>query len=215
MARTLFSYDPSYRAPRGGPIIDVQNGLARAGDFPLSIDGVFATQTTQAVRLWQAKSGVPQTGIVDDLAWLGLTQTQMPQLFRRCLALTAAFEGQGYTLAVGNFDGAGLTWGIIGFTLVTGDLGKVLTTINARSPAVMQAAFGDTSRNYGWEWETAPIQDRRAASPAGRAAAPAARLTAVPRPSVRRSVRATTGTAIGAAGRTRARAGAILSRWTI
>jgi peptidoglycan hydrolase-like protein with peptidoglycan-binding domain len=142
MTRVFFAYEPPFRAPRGGPIIDLQIGLAEAGNFPLSIDGVFANQTASALKLWQAKAGLQATGIADDVSWLGVTHTSMPSLFRRCLALTAAFEGQGYTLAIGNFDGAGLTWGIVGFTLVTGDLAKVLKIINARAPQIMTTAFG-------------------------------------------------------------------------
>lgn len=142
MSRTFYAYDPAYRAPRGGPLIDIQRGLAQAGDFPLSVDGVFATKSVMALKLWQTKAGMAPTGAVDELSWQGLTQTQVPSLFRRCLALTAAYEGQGYTLAVGNFDGAGVTWGIVGFTLLTGDLAPVLKTINSRSPGVVSNAFG-------------------------------------------------------------------------
>jgi hypothetical protein len=142
LTRSYFSLNQGFRAPRGGPIIDLQKGLALRGDFPLSLDGIFASQTVQALKLWQTKSGMSPSGAVDTLSWIGLTGTDMPRLFRRCLSLTAAFEGHGYTLAVGNFDGAGITWGIIGFTLVTGDLGKVLKMINARSPQTMLTAFG-------------------------------------------------------------------------
>jgi hypothetical protein len=41
---------------------------------------------------------------------------RVPAVFDRSLQLTAAFEGHGFTKLEGNFDGAGLTWGIIGFT---------------------------------------------------------------------------------------------------
>jgi len=143
MPRALFTFDPAFRAPRGGPIIDLQRGLAQAGDFPLSVDGIFASQTVAAVKLWQTKAGMTASGAVDDLSSLGLTHTNKPSLFRRCLALTAAYEGQGYTLAVGNFDGAGVTWGIIGFTLLTGDLAKVIKLIEARSPGLLATSFGD------------------------------------------------------------------------
>ena len=145
MTRTLFAFDPAFRAPRGGLIIDLQRSLARAGDFPVSVDGVFASQSVSAMKLWQAKAGIAATGAVDDLSWLGLTHTNKPSLFRRCLSLTAAYEGQGYTLAVGNFDGAGLTWGIVGFTLLTGDLAKVIKTIEARSPGILATSFGDNA----------------------------------------------------------------------
>jgi hypothetical protein len=56
--------------------------------------------------------------------------------------LTAAFEGHGFTLAQGNFDGAGITWGIIGFTLAGGELGNIIRRVNADHPGMLQDAFG-------------------------------------------------------------------------
>jgi hypothetical protein len=44
---------------------------------------------------------------------------------------------------VGNFDGAGITWGIIGFTLLAGgELGVVLRKINSDFPTLIPTAFG-------------------------------------------------------------------------
>ena len=162
MSRTFFSYTPPFRAPRGGPIIDLQKGLASAGDYPLGLDAMFAGQTTQAVRLWQTKAGAVASGAVDVITWLALTRSDTAALFPRCLVLKAAFEGQGYTLAVDNFDGAGLTGGVIGFTLLTGDRGDVLKTISTRALQVMSATFGpalpeimgalDKSKAYQTTW---------------------------------------------------------------
>src|SRR5687767_3561897 len=103
--RVWFNYSPPNRAVRGGLIIDVQLPLARAGHLA-SVDNIYANQTATALRLWQAGKGLPPAGAIDELSWQGLTGTASPQLFRRCLSLTAAFEGHGYTLAVGNFDDA-------------------------------------------------------------------------------------------------------------
>ena len=63
-----------------------------------------------------------------------------PDLKQRWLQLTADFEGTGFTKAVGNFDGAGLTWGIIDFTLLNGELGAVLKEIRTKHPAVFSEA---------------------------------------------------------------------------
>jgi Glycosyl hydrolase family 46 len=60
----------------------------------------------------------------------------------RSLQLTAAFEGHDFTLAQGNFDGAGVTWGIIGFTLTNGSLSRVVLDVHSRKPALVQQAFG-------------------------------------------------------------------------
>jgi hypothetical protein len=66
-----------------------------------------------------------------------------PDLKQRCLQVTADFEGTGFTKAVGNFDGAGITWGIIGFTLSNGELGAALKEIETAQHDVFLAAFGE------------------------------------------------------------------------
>lgn len=139
--RTWFRWSPPYRAVRGGLVIDLQSALARAGHLA-SVDGVFAGQTQLALKAWQAARRQPVTGEVDELALAGLTGVARPPLFRRCLAMTAAFEGHGYTLAVGNFDGAYLTWGIIGFTLKGGNLGEVISRLAVRQPALLAETIG-------------------------------------------------------------------------
>ena len=35
-------------------------------------------------------------------------------------------EGHGFTMVAGDFDGAGLTWGIIGFTLKHGEIQRIV-----------------------------------------------------------------------------------------
>lgn len=40
----------------------------------------------------------------------------IPAALDRSLQVTAAFEGHGFGMLQGNWDGAWLTWGIIGFT---------------------------------------------------------------------------------------------------
>jgi hypothetical protein len=69
-------------------------------------------------------------------------QTPIPAVAQRALELTAAFEGHGYELAVGNFDGALLTWGIIGFTLVGGEIQNIVQTVNNSNPQLLDQAFG-------------------------------------------------------------------------
>ncbi len=66
----------------------------------------------------------------------------IPTVRDRALQLTAAFEGHDFTLAQGNFDGAGATWGIIGFTLRHGELGKIVLEIQDRHPTLVRQAFG-------------------------------------------------------------------------
>ena len=142
MTRILFQRAPEgFRTVRGGLIKDLQARLAGAGSSPGMLDGIYGGDTELAIRHWEAAQGQPQTGKVTDDAWRGLFGT-LPPIFDRCLQLTAAFEGHGYELVAGNFDDAWITWGIIGFTLKHGELGRMLTQIRADHPGLFSAAFG-------------------------------------------------------------------------
>jgi hypothetical protein len=132
-----------FRSPRGGHVIDLQRGLQQSGHSPQSIDGIFGGFTEAGVQSWQLAQGRQATGEVDELTWRGIVRTDPPALFRRCLALTAAFEGHGYTLALGNWDNAFITWGIVGFTLKGGNLGEVVRRIAARHPGLLERVIGD------------------------------------------------------------------------
>jgi hypothetical protein len=50
--------------------------------------------------------------------------------------------GTGFGLANGNFDGAGITWGIVGFTFSNGELVRMLQQIDQQLPQVFSNAFG-------------------------------------------------------------------------
>lgn len=123
----------------------VQNALATAGAMhPNDVDCWYGPGTAKAVAAFQRGQRLPVSATVDEDTWRSLLPgTPFPSLQRRCLALTAAFEGHDYTLAVGNFDGAGLTWGIIGFTLKHGEIQKILLEVDSRSPASVDECFGD------------------------------------------------------------------------
>jgi hypothetical protein len=135
MTRLLFA-----KGARGQAIEDIQTGLHFA---PLDIDGSFGNQTRDGIAAFQLTNGLPQTGTVDDVTWGSLLSKPIPPVFERCLGLTAAFEGHGFSLAQGNFDGAGITWGIIGFTLKHGEIGRIVKTIQAARPDLVRLAFDD------------------------------------------------------------------------
>jgi len=135
MARLLFA-----QGAHGVPVKKIQKGLGFAGD---AIDGGFGPRTTTAVGAFQKTHGMPETGMVDTDTWGAITQLPVPTLDERALALTATFEGHGFELAQGNFDGAGITWGIIGFTLEHGEVGKIVREMQAARPDLVKLAFGD------------------------------------------------------------------------
>jgi hypothetical protein len=129
-------------SPSGTIITDIQAALNAIGSASIPVDGLFGRQTEDALSAIQTSQGWPKTGTVTDTAWTFLMRSAAPSIFQRCLQVTASFEGTGFTQIVGNFDGAGVTWGIVGFTLVDDELGTVLATINQRYPDLIAKAFG-------------------------------------------------------------------------
>lgn len=123
----------------------VQNALVTAGWMNAAdVDGWYGRGTASAVTAHQRAHSLPATGAVDTDTWGALLPgTPSPTLSQRCLDLTGAFEGHDYTLAVGNFDGAWLTWGIVGFTLKYGAVTKILLEAQRTCPDALQLAFAD------------------------------------------------------------------------
>jgi hypothetical protein len=143
MARLLFKRaGGGNRAARGQLINDLQKALETHGASPGEIDGIYGGDTERAVNAWKAGSGQPEDGKVSDDDWRALSGGDIPPVQLRALQLTAAFEGHGFTKAVGNFDNAYITWGIIGFTLKHGEIPKIIHTTNQRHPGVVSGAFG-------------------------------------------------------------------------
>ena len=124
---------------------DIQRGLVSAGCNPGLIDEVYGQGTVGAVKQVQFKKRLPDTGEVDDVTWAGFMPRPVPSLFERSLELTAAFEGHNYTLAVGNFDGAWLTWGIVGFTMKFGKVQAIIAKTNQVHPELIKQACGDAA----------------------------------------------------------------------
>lgn len=125
----------------------VQERLGVAGT---DLDGVYGRGTARLVREWQANVGRAVTGNLTFEDWEALTGEEAPGLFERCLALTARFEGHGFEICKGDFDGALLTWGVIGFTMRHGEIQELIRQIDAASPRLVKDCFGpleDSLRN--------------------------------------------------------------------
>lgn len=147
MTRTYFS-----RGCRGQLVVRLQQGLQDQGCAPQPLvkfaDGDYGGKTATAVRTLQERDGLEVSGAVDETTWKRATGAPLPSLFDRVLQLTADFEGHGFGLAQGNFDGAGVTWGIIGFTLQGGELQRVMREVDQRDPKAVDAAFGDLAPTW-------------------------------------------------------------------
>jgi len=134
MSRVFFA-----RGVRGEIVRRLQRQLGFAAK---DVDGVFGDATVAAVRTFQLGQKLGATGEVDADTWQALMKAPMPVVRDRALGLTGTFEGHDFTLAQGNFDGAGITWGIIGFNLKSGSLARVLLDIQASRPDLLRQAFG-------------------------------------------------------------------------
>ncbi len=133
------------KGARGEVVRQLQSGLV-AREVPLElVDGIYGNDTEAAVQVFQQLRGLPITGEVDIVTWREVLGFDPPAAGDRCLQLTAAFEGHGFSAAHGNWDGAGLTWGIIGYTLKYGWIQKIVLNVNRDHPELVAEAFGSNA----------------------------------------------------------------------
>jgi peptidoglycan hydrolase-like protein with peptidoglycan-binding domain len=137
MTRTLFG-----PGARGDIVRRLQLALRDAQPCSLDADGIFGQQTAAALCSFQQARQLPSTGLLDLDTCSLLAPGLLPSLEERCLQLTAAIEEHGYMVAIGNSDGAWLTWGIIGFTLKFGQVQRILAAVADDAPALIPGAFG-------------------------------------------------------------------------
>lgn len=143
MARVLFQRAASgYRTVRGEVVRGIQSALKEAGSEPGDIDGIYGNDTETALKDFQSRQALAITGKVTDETWSKLMGAPPPAIRDRCLQLTADFEGHGFRKVVGNFDGAGITWGIIGFTLQHGEIQEIFKEIQRSRPELIGQSFG-------------------------------------------------------------------------
>ena len=127
---------------QGALVQRLQERLAAAGVSPGTPDGDYGRLTADAVKVFRRRKGLPAGEHVDAPTWLAAVGRPLPPLRDRALQVTAAFEGHGWGLAQGNFDGALLTWGIIGFTLKHGEVQRIVLEAHRRDPRLVAQTFG-------------------------------------------------------------------------
>lgn len=126
-----------------GDLVNVlQVAMQQQGFYTGVVDGDFGGGTERALWALQSSASQQQTGCADPATWQRVTGLDWPPLFERCLQLTARIEGHGYQTVAGDFDGAGLTWGIIGFTLQHGEIQALVREAMLRDPGLVRSAFG-------------------------------------------------------------------------
>lgn len=156
MARVLFG--PGLR---GDLALRLQRALTDAGFGTRGVDGIFGGGTVQALRTYQTIKQFAVSDEIDTDCWRTLMNQDAPALFERVLGLTAAIEGHGYDLALGNWDGAWITWGIVGFTLKHGEVSRMLLALGQSLPELIQRAFGSQGTQLLDVMQAAPEVQRR------------------------------------------------------
>jgi len=133
------------KGARGEIVRRLQVALLGKGFDPQGVDGSYGKNTKTAVTNFQQGNSLQVSGKVDLGTWTQLLGTPIPSTQERALQLTAAFEGHGFTVAEGNWDGAGITWGVIGFTLKHGELSKIILRIFNENPILVHQSFGENT----------------------------------------------------------------------
>jgi hypothetical protein len=139
---------------RGDEVRDIQRRLADLGLYRGPLDGDFGGGTQAAVTAFQKQRGLAPSGVVDAAAWAALCGGDIPDpglasrdLVHRCLSLTGAFEtGTGvpecFCGISGDFDGQGISFGVLQWNFGQGSLQPLLRDMIDRHPQVMQGIFG-------------------------------------------------------------------------
>lgn len=128
--------EPAFRpGARGIAVRELQEAIGT-----LRPDGVFGTKTRDAVAELQRRTGQDPTGEAGP-AVFEAAGIPWPDAFLRCLTLTNAFEGTGFgDCNTADIDGAGLTFGIIGFTTRHGEVHEILSAFLHDVPDALASA---------------------------------------------------------------------------
>jgi hypothetical protein len=150
---------PIYRVGAKGPEVErIQSQLKIAGFYLGPVDGIFGGGTDAAVRLFQTAKHLTIDGGVGQQTWNVLFPgmpvptpaiLEQPVQFR-CMALTGSFETDQFfpdcfAGLCGDFDGQGISFGVLQWNLGQGSLQPLLKKMNLAHPDVVQSIFG---QNY-------------------------------------------------------------------
>src|SRR2546422_6327207 len=146
---------PLYQLHSQGPeVAQLQTRLKALGLYAGPIDADFGGGTLAAVKAFQQANGLPVDGQVGPQTWAALFAGETivePEIVRqplayRCLALTGSFETgtappDCFAGLSGDFDGQGLSFGVLQWNLGQGSLQPLLAEIDRTQPALTGRIF--------------------------------------------------------------------------
>ncbi len=146
---------PSFRLGSRGPeVAKIQVRLQALGFYRGPIDSSFGGGTDAAVREFQRKNGLDQDGVVGPQTWKALfNRLTIPApslldqpLDQRCLALTGVFETDAtfpdcFAGLSGDFDGQGISFGVMQWNIGQGSLQPLLARMDSEQPRVFEQVF--------------------------------------------------------------------------
>ena len=150
---------PTYRVGAKGPEVARIQDQLKSEEFYLGpVDGIFGGGTDAAVRQFQEAKHLTVDGEVCQKTWAALfpdLPLPAPAILSesvqfRCMALTGSFETDRFfpdcfAGISGDFDGQGISYGVLQWNLGQGTLQPLLQKINTTDPDIVESIFG---QNY-------------------------------------------------------------------
>ncbi len=139
---------------RGEEVREIQRRLAAAGLYSGNVDGVYGGGTQAGVTVFQRAHALQADGRAGPATWQALCQTEAPvpaianrDLAYKCLALTGSFETgravpECFCGISGDFDGQGISFGVLQWNFGQGSLQPLLKAAVERHPQLMGDIFG-------------------------------------------------------------------------
>lgn len=140
---------------KGPEVSQIEGALKTKGLYLGPIDGIFGGGLQSAVRKFQQQAGLSVDGVVGPQTWAALMSSDGPPppavasepLATRCLALTGSFETGApipdcFAGLSGNFDGQGISFGVLQWNFGQGSLQPLLKEMDEKHSEVVDSVFG-------------------------------------------------------------------------
>ena len=144
---------------KGPEVSSIQQRLQVLGNYLGPVDGIFDGGTEAAVKAFQRAANLPVDGQVGPQIWAALfqdTSIATPAIISeplqfRCVALTGAFETNQpppdcFAGLSGDFDGQGISFGVLQWNLGQGTLQPLLQEMDQAHSDIVQQIF---DQHYG------------------------------------------------------------------